>query len=159
MEEIYKENARLVYFFLFSKCRDPALAEELTQETFLQAIKSIGNYDGSCKISVWLCQIAKHLLYQHWGKRRDTVPLEEIDWKITDHNEVEHQALIKEELLETLEKIHQLPINMREVMYLRISGQLSFREIGRVMGRSENWARVNYFRAKELLREHRKKGE
>ncbi len=152
MEELYKENAALVYHFLLSKCRDPAMAEDLTQETFLRAIKYIDSYNGSCKISVWLCQIAKHLLYRHWAKRREDVPLEENDWMISDGTEVERQVLAREELLDVLGRLHRLPVNMREVMYLRISGDLSFREIGEIMGKSENWARVNFFRAKEQLK-------
>lgn len=157
MEELYRENATLVYHFLLSKCRNPILAEDLTQETFLQALKSIDNYNGCCKISVWLCQIAKHLLYQHWEKQKECVSFEDNDWLISDGTEVERQVLAREELLDVLSKLHQLPVPMREVMYLRISGDLSFREVGQIMGRSENWARVNFFRAKELLKEaHRK---
>ncbi len=152
MEELYKENAALVYHFLLSKCRDSDVAEDLTQETFLQAIKSIDSYDGSCKISVWLCQIAKHLLYQYWAKHKKNVPLQEEDWIISDEPGVERQVLAREELLNVFGKLHQLPVNMREVVYLRIAGDLSFREIGRIMERSENWARVTYFRAKELLK-------
>ena len=59
MEEIYQENAKLVYRFLLKNCHDSQLAEELTQETFLRAMNSIERYDYGCKISVWLCQIAK----------------------------------------------------------------------------------------------------
>lgn len=150
-EELYKENAALVYHFLLSKCRNPDVAEDLTQETFLQALKSIDRYNGNCKISVWLCQIAKHLLYQYWEKRKENVPLEE-DWMISEEPGVERQVLARDELLDVLGRLHQLPVNMREVVYLRVSGDLSFREIGRIMGKSENWARVNFFRAKELLK-------
>ena len=150
-EELYKENAALVYHFLLSKCRNPDVAEDLTQETFLQALKAIDRYNGNCKISVWLCQIAKHLLYQYWEKRKENVPLED-DWMISEEPGVERQILAREELLDVLGRLHQLPVNMREVVYLRVSGDLSFREIGRIMGKSENWARVNFFRAKELLK-------
>ena len=152
MEELYKENAELIYHFLLSKCRDADLAEDLTQETFLQAIKSIDNYNGTCKMSVWLCQIAKHLLYQHWEKQKVNIPLEEADWMLSDGSEVERQVLAREELLDVLDRLHKLPVNMREIVYLRVSEDVSFKEIGRIMGRSENWARVNFFRAKELLK-------
>lgn len=150
-EELYQENAALVYHFLLSKCRKPDVAEDLTQETFLQAIRSIESYNGKCKISVWLCQIAKHLLYQYWERRKESVPLEE-DWMLSAEPGVERQVLAREELLDVLGRLHRLPVNMREVVYLRVSADLSFREIGRIMGKSENWARVNFFRAKELLR-------
>lgn len=152
MEELYKENAELVYHFLLSKCRDANLAEDLTQETFLQALKSIDSYNGTCKMSVWLCQIAKHLLYRYWEKQKVNIPLEEVDWMLSDGSEVERQVLAREELLDVLDRLHKLPGNMREIVYLRVSEDLSFKEIGRIMGRSENWARVNFFRAKELLK-------
>ena len=76
MEEIYQENVNLVYRFLLKNCRDPQLAEELTQETFLRAMDSIERYDYSCKIGVWLCQIAKHIYLQYLAKRGKECPPE-----------------------------------------------------------------------------------
>ena len=77
MDSIYRSYAQTVYKFLLAQCRDPDLAEELTQETFYQAVRSIGRFDGSCKVSTWLCQIAKHLWYQHLRKHRREAPLPE----------------------------------------------------------------------------------
>ena len=68
MDAIYRNHAQTVYKFLLARCHDPDLAEELTQETFYQAVRSIDRFDGSCRLSVWLCQIAKHLWYQHLRK-------------------------------------------------------------------------------------------
>ena len=70
MEELYKQNSRIVYYFLYARCKDEALAEDLMQETFLRAFESLERFDGSCKISTWLCQIAKHILYQYWSKSK-----------------------------------------------------------------------------------------
>ena len=123
MEEIYQQYAQTVYRYLFSLVRDPDLAEELTQETFYQAIRSIDRYDASCKITTWLCAIAKNALRTH---RRKHPPTEAI----------EDQPL-------------QTP--SAEADYLRSLGNLSFREIGELLGRSENWARVTFYRAKEKL--------
>ena len=76
MEQIYQAHARTVYKFLLSQCRDADLAEELTQETFCQAVRSIDRFKGDCKVSVWLCQIAKHLWYRHLEKHKcETEPL------------------------------------------------------------------------------------
>ncbi len=77
MEELYREYSKIVYRFLLSLCRDAQLAEELTQETFLQAFLSLERFDGSCKLSVWLCQIARHLFYQHLRKTGREVPTEQ----------------------------------------------------------------------------------
>lgn len=155
MEELYQQNAKLVYYFLYAQCHDAHLAEDLTQETFLQAIKSIHRYDGSCKISVWLCQIAKHLLYHYWEKHKREFTMTEEEWQIVGETQVEQQALAHYELTDVLSEMKHLPEQMRKVMYLRISGELSFREIGELMGRSESWARVNFYRAKERLLKQR----
>ena len=151
MDAIYRRHAHTVYKFLLAQCRDPDLAEELTQETFYQAVRSIGRFDGSCKLSVWLCQIAKHLWYQYLRKRqRDPVPLEST--LETSVPSAEDGVLEQEGRLSLLRQIHQLPELQREVVYLRAFGNLSFREIGDVLGKTENWARVTFYRSKEKLR-------
>jgi len=151
MNQIYQQHAQTVYKFLLSQCRDSHLAEELTQETFYQAIRSIHRFDGSCKISVWLCQIARHLWYQHLRKQDREVPMPEI----TPENpapSAEDGLLEQEGRLELLKQIHALPEQQREVVYLRSFGGLSFREIGDVLGKTETWARVTFYRGKETLR-------
>ncbi len=71
MDAAYREYAVMVYKFLLSLCYEEELAEELTQETFYQAVRSVDRYDGSCKVSTWLCQIAKHLWYWEIERRKD----------------------------------------------------------------------------------------
>lgn len=151
MDEIYRRHAQTVYKFLLSLCRDGDLAEELTQETFCQAIRSIHRFDGSCKLSVWLCQIAKHLWYQHLRKRKREVPLPEEAMEVPIPS-AEEGLLEQEGRLELLKQIHALPEQQREVVYLRAFGNLSFREIGDVLGKTETWARVTFYRGKEQLR-------
>ena len=151
MDSIYRSYAQTVYKFLLAQCRDPDLAEELTQETFYRAVCSIDRFDGSCKLSVWLCQIAKHLWYQHLRKRqKETVPLETAPE--TPVPSAEDGVLDQEGRLTLLRQIHRLPEPQREVIYLRAFGNLSFREIGDVLGKTENWARVTFYRTKEKLR-------
>ncbi len=151
MEQIYREHAQTVYKFLLSQCHDASLAEELTQETFYQAVRSIDRFDGSCKISVWLCQIAKHLWYQYLRKKKREVPADE---EIFDRpiSSAEEETMTREGHLHLLKQIHSLAEPAREVVYLRAFGGLSFREIGAVLGKSENWARVTFYRSKERIR-------
>ena len=151
LDAVYREHANTVYKFLLSQCRDPHLAEELTQETFYQAVRSIDRFDGSCKISVWLCQIGKHLWYQHLRKHRREVPAGEAAFDIPISS-AEEEALDKAGQLELLKQVHALPDPAREVVYLRSFGGLSFREIGDVLGRTETWARVTFYRCKERLK-------
>jgi len=156
MEQVYRQHARTVYQFLRAQCGDSGLAEELTQETFYQAVKSIGRFDGSCKISTWLCQIARHLWYQylekHKAERTLAGPLEDGGPPGPPAPSAEEDALRQEGRLELLRRVHALPDPMREVVYLRAFGGLSFREIGDVLGQAENWARVTFYRGKERLR-------
>lgn len=151
MKQVYQRHAQTVYKFLLAQCHDPGLAEELTQETFYQAVRSVDRFDGSCKISVWLCQIAKHLWYQHLRKRKREAPMPE-GLPDSPAPSAEEGVLEREGRMDLLRKIHGLPEPAREVVYLRAFGGLSFREIGDVCGRTENWARVTFYRSKEKLR-------
>ena len=150
MDEIFQQNAKIVYYFLYSMCRDENLAEDLTQETFLKAIESIQRFDGSCKISTWLCQIAKHLLYQHWT-RFQKCSFVELDESLEAGSDTERQAMNRMELSDIWDKVQYLPEKMKQVMELRILSDFSFKEIGQMLGKSENWARVTFYRAKLIL--------
>ena len=151
MDQLYRTHAKTVYKFLLAQCHNEALAEELTQETFYQAVKSINRFDGSCKVSVWLCQIAKHLWYQYLRKHKREIPSADdiFDQAVSS---AEDDALTKETHLQLLKTIHELPDPAREVIYLRTFGGLSFKEIGDVLGKTETWARVTFYRTKETLK-------
>ena len=149
ISRLYHQHAQTVYKFLLAQCRDAHLAEELTQETFYQAIRSVDRFNGSCKVPVWLCQIAKHLWYQHLRKHRREAAEGPPETVLPS---AEEETLAQEGQLELLRKIHALSPDAREVVYLRSFGGLSFREIGDVCGRTETWARVTFYRSKELLR-------
>lgn len=150
MEKIYQRDGQTVYKFLLAKTRDEHLAEELTQETFYQAVKSVDRFRGDCKVSVWLCQIAKHLWYQSLGKQKREVPVEDFPDSLCPS--AEEKVLEQEGRMDLLRLVHGLPEPQREVVYLRAFGGLSFREIGDVLGRTETWARVTFYRTKEKLR-------
>lgn len=148
MEEIYQRHAQSVYRYLCSLTHDTDLAEELTQETFYKAIQHPERFDGSCKIRTWLCAIAKNQLAFY---RRRHPQMQE--WETTDSqtDSAESEVMDKLARMELLKKMHDCPEPFREIMYLRIFGGCSFREIGDIMGKTENWARVTYYRGKEKL--------
>ena len=152
MEQVYQRHAQTVYKFLLAKTGDPHLAEELTQETFYQAVKSVDRFDGSCKVSVWLCQIAKHLWFQHLRKQKREAPVLPEDLPESPGPSAEERLLEQEGRMDLLRLVHGLPEPAREVVYLRAFGGLSFREIGDVCGRTETWARVTFYRSKEKLK-------
>ena len=150
MDELYRQYSQIVYHFLYTRCGNSDLAEDLMQETFLKALGSLDSYDHSCKLSTWLCQIAKHALYQHWEKYGREHPAEP-DPQVPAPENTETQALRCIELAEVLEAFQSLGPDMRQVVSLRAMEGLPYKEIGGIMGKSENWARVTYFRAKEIL--------
>ena len=135
------------------------LSEELTQETYYQAIRSVKNFRGDCKLSVWLCQIAKRLWYKELKKRKAavTVPLEAE--RLISPQDVEGDYLEKAERAEFYRQLHLLDENTREVMYMRLTGELSFSQIGDIMGKSENWARVTFYRSRQKIAKEWKKDD
>lgn len=155
IDKIYRENATIIYKYLCGLTQDSQVAEELAQETFFQAIKGIDNFRGDCKISVWLCQIAKKLWYKELEKRNRQRNVE-LDSTIPANVDVEHNVLSKMEKVEVFRLMHQLDDMTREVMYLRLAGDLQFSEIADIMGKTENWARVTYYRGKQKLMKGRK---
>ena len=144
MEEIYMKHGKMIYGFLLTRTRDPGLAEELTQ-----AVKHIGGYKGESSISTWLCAIAKNLWRDYLRRQKDHVPLDEAEQVSVES--AESRALCLWDNVQILKLVHGLEDPMREVMYLRLVGNLTFGQSGEVMGRSENWARVTYYRAKERI--------
>ncbi len=149
MEEIYRQHAQTVYRFLLTHTRDADLAEELTQETFYQAIRSSGRFDESCKVTTWLCAIAKRVLFTYRRKHPVTEELEEQTQSVPS---AENEAVDAVSRMELIRLVHELAEPAREVVYLRVFGGLSFAEIGEVQGKTENWARVTFYRAKEKLK-------
>lgn len=151
MEEVYRDYAQLVYRYLFSLCQDSDLAEELTQQTFCEALHAVKHCRGDAALSTFLCGIAKNLLRKERSRRaaRPTLPLEEVS--AVPGGDVQGEAMDRLARQELYRRVHELPPPMREVVYLRLSGELSFQEIGEILERSETWARVTFYRAKALL--------
>jgi len=151
LERFYRENYHIVFGYLLSLCGNPALAEDLTSETFLKAITKIGSYDGRVKPSTWLCAIGKNLYLNERKRFSRHVPLDSV--AIAEDDTMEERINEKD----TAKRIEQLSRKLEEpknqVFAMRLNG-LSFREIGEALGRTENWARVTFFRAKnEILAE------
>lgn len=150
-DEIYKENARIVMKFLLSMTSDYHLAEELTQETFYRAYKNLNSFKGTCKLNVWLCQIAKNL-YLDAVKSSRYQRETELTEEQTDRRQPLKEVEEKDSVTQIYRMIHNLEEPYKEVFLLRYNGELSLKEIGDLFGKTENWARVTYYRAKEKLK-------
>ena len=159
IEKIYQEHARTVYKYIFCLTGNKELSEEIVQETFEVAIKNINKFKGECKISTWLCQIAKYIWYKNLKREKkvENISFESIENMVVSDFALEDAILEKQEKIEVFKKIQKLDEQTRDVMYLRILGNLDYKEIAEVMGKTPTWARVVFFRGKQKLKEENKK--
>ena len=153
IEKIYEEYYTSVYKYLFCLTQNKEISEDLTQETFAQAVRDINKFRGECKLSVWLCQIAKHLWYKELKKNKTkNISFEELNENSLYDEMLEEDLCAKEDKIKLFKDMQLLDEKSREVMYLRIAGDLSFEEIGEILGKTSNWARVTFHRAKQKIR-------
>lgn len=153
MDKIYRRHAKAVYAFLLAKTADSMLAEELTQETFYQAVKSIGSFKGESSVSTWLIGIANNVLRGYFRKQKKQAEEELPDTEIAARGGTSTEDIVLRSMdtISLMQAMHRLPEPYREVLHLRLTADLSFKEIGQIMERTENWARVTYYRGKEKL--------
>lgn len=161
IEKIYKQYSKNIYNYLFCLCHNESLAEELTQETFYLATKNIDKFRNECTIKVWLCQIAKNLWYKEL-KRRKRATIISMDAEIgeikSDLN-LEDEFIESEERVELYKQMRNLDGPTKELIELRLTTELSFKEIAQILDKSEAWARVTFYRWKEKMKEMNRKEE
>ncbi|MBQ2928521.1 MAG: RNA polymerase sigma factor [Oscillospiraceae bacterium] len=148
-QEVYDLYFKDVYKYALSLSRNPQIAEEVTQETFFKALKSIDSFQGQCRLYVWLCQIAKNTYYTYSQKQRRAVP----ETELSSGESLEDRLLTRESAFEIHKVLHHLPEPYKEVFSLRIFGELPFSQIGELFGKTESWARVTYHRARLKIKE------
>lgn len=155
IEELYRTYFDIVYRYIRSISQDGALAEEVTQETFFKALKKADQFRGDCDVRVWLCQIAKNTLYDHLKKqKKQLLGDEKLEKAESAGGELLEEKLAqRSQAMEIHKVLHRLSEPYKEVFSLRTFGELNFREIGMLFGKSENWARVTYYRARVKIRE------
>ena len=151
-EKVYSEYYDTVFHYILSLCKDKSMAEDITQEAFFKALKKIDSFKGECKLSVWLCQIAKNTLYSEIKKRNKEVMDVSLD-TVPYYDTVYQGLLNKEDALEIHRILHNLKEPYKEVFWMRTFGDLSFSEIANIFGKTESWARVTYHRAKMKIKE------
>jgi len=151
-ESVYHLYFRDVYRYALSLCRNEALAEEITQETFYKALSKLKTFDGKCKISVWLCQIAKNTYFSMCRKRKKDAAEVEISL-VADHSSMEERYDTKQTAIAIYDALNALEEPYKEVFSVRVFGELSFKQIAELFGRTETWARVTYHRAKLKIKE------
>lgn len=161
-DNIYQDYADFIYRYLLTLTSNSQIAEELTQETFYQAIKSIDNFhdNGKAKFSTWLCSIAKNVWLQEINREKKRERLtKSLGNEEKSSPTLEDDFFKNEKKINFFKQVHQLNNKQREIMYLRLLGDLSFKEIGVIFGETENWARVTFYRAKQQIRRGEKTDE
>lgn len=136
MEQIYEQYFETINKYLFCLTHNNDISEELTQETFYKAVKKIHTYKGECKISVWLCQIAKNSWYDYCKKNKRVTRIEEALLEVQEKYTTEEKVISNDEKMLLYKKMQALDEKTREVIYLRITGELSFKEIGIILNQT-----------------------
>lgn len=151
-ERIFEENRGFIYKYLFKMCRNQTLAEELTQETFFRAYMNISNLKKEDKASVWLCSIAKNTYFAYYNEQKKLEPLENSTDAESPFDTVD--ILENKELAQkAFSVLHSLEEPYKEVFMLSVFAGLSLKEISTLFGKSESWARVTFYRAKQRITE------
>lgn len=151
-EVIYKEYFRDVYKYVYTLCRDESLAEEITQESFCKALDHLDRFDGRCRLFVWLCQIAKNTYYTYQKRQKRYMTELETDTCTQTEQSFESELIDRENVRQLQLLLRTLPELYREVFSLRVFGEFAFAQIGALFGKSDSWARLIFFRAKQELR-------
>ena len=151
-ESVYRAYFTDVYRYALSLCGDAALADDLTSECFLKAMRAIGGFRGECELRVWLCQILKRLYLDHLRRDGKEVPSESLPEDANTPDPAEAFAQ-QDQAMRAHRALHRLPEPYREVFSLRVLGGLGFAAIGELFSKSQNWACVTYHRARQKLRD------
>lgn len=155
MDDIYIKYCKCVYNFLYKLTNDIELSEELTQETFYTAIKKINTLNKKERIRTWLYQIAKNKWKDYLRKnKKANIDLEENTVEnLVANYDIEEDMIAKDNIIEFYKKIHMLDIDTREIIYLKIIRNFTFKEISQILGKNEEWARTKFYRGKLKLKE------
>ncbi|WNF23361.1 sigma-70 family RNA polymerase sigma factor [Mesobacillus jeotgali] len=151
IEDIYNTYFKDVFLYVYSLSGDKHIAEDITSETFMKALTSLDSFRGESDIRVWLCQIAKNSYYSYLGKKKNFVDLESLPESASEDN-VEQEITTSQASMKVHEIIQNLKEPYKKVFTLRVFGELSFKQIGKLYAKSDNWACVTYHRAREKIK-------
>lgn len=151
-EKIYSDNSDFIFKYLMKFCKNRSLAEELTQETFFRAYMNISGLRDKSKTSSWLCQIARNTYFAWYNEHKKLSDYDE-ETENADKVDIEGSFEQKELTEKAFACLHELEEPYKEVFMLSVFGQLSLKDISKLFGKSESWARVTFYRAKQKLSE------
>lgn len=152
-DQIYSTYFKSVYLYVMQLSGNEHISEEITSETFYKAINSIDSFRGDCDMRVWLCQIAKNTYFSYLKKNKKELSVTEAELQnIADpDNLIDKQIAEQEEAHQIRKILHDMPDPYKEVFMWRVFGELSFKEIADLYGKTDNWACVTYHRARKMI--------
>lgn len=152
-DQIYNSYFKSVYLYVMQLSGNEHIAEEITSETFFKAINSVDRFRGDCDMRVWLCQIAKNTYYSYLKKNRKELSIDESNLQsVADPDAYVDTQISEQEEARLIRKIlHDMSDPYKEVFMWRVFGELSFKEIGNLYGKTDNWACVTYHRARKMI--------
>lgn len=153
-DSVYKTYFKDVFLYLRSLSANIDVAEEIAQETFEKALRSINTFDGTKDIRAWLFTIARNTYY-NYCKRQKIVITEEPTQDTADPQSVFMERIYdKESAFHIHQFLHNMKEPYKEVFTLRVFGELPFEKIALLFGKSASWARVVFYRAKTHIKEY-----
>lgn len=150
-EGIYRAHFGIVYRYLLRLCHVPQLAEEITSESFFRALTAIDQFDGRCEMDSWLCQIAKNTYCSYLRKNKKIADTASAPELADNSMDIEQQCCEQDMSVRAYKALHRMEDPYKEVFYLRVFGELSFRQIADIYGKTDNWACVTYHRARQKI--------
>lgn len=147
-----------VYHYTLSLCRDESLAQDITQEAFLKAMKYSDKFEGNSSLYTWLCSIAKRVLIDRYKKDQREIPTDDFEGTLPINERSPEELVSNKDMAMYIHKIlHTMQEPYKEVFSLRVFGQLSFGDIAKLFAKTESWARVTYHRARRIINEELRK--
>ena len=153
-EEIYRAYFKDVYLYIRALSGSDEIADDITSETFFKAMRAIDGFQGKCDIRVWLCQIAKNCYFTYLKKsgRTDSIEDAALPELPSDEKTSEQRLIERSEASWIRKALHGMQEPYKEVFMWRVFAELSFKQIGQIFGKTDNWACVTYHRAKNMIR-------
>ena len=157
-DEVYKAYFSDVFLYIKKLSGDDNLAEEITSETFFKAMQAIDKFHGDCDVRVWLCQIAKNTYYSFLKKQDRFIEIDDLETlNVQISLNLEESMIVQDKAMSVHTHLHNLPEQYKEVFMLRVFGELSYKQIGSLFSKTENWACVTFYRAKNKIIEQLEK--
>lgn len=150
-DQIYNDYFQDVFYYLRSLSSNQEVAEDLTQDTFVKAMKSLDKYDGRKDIRAWLFTIAKNSFIDRCRKEKHYATEQQPDLLVTSEPSFVEKIMDQADAFQVHKILHEMPEPYKEVFSLRTFGELPFEQIGKLFGKSDSWARVTYYRAKQKI--------